>query len=56
MGYQPVARQLPTQGDTQARNEHMRTFLRGVGFEPMIPVFERGNTVIVVGNSIKSTN
>jgi hypothetical protein len=45
MGAQPATRPLPTHGRTQTQNKRTQTFMRRVGFEPMIPVFERTKTV-----------
>jgi hypothetical protein len=44
-GNKPVARQLPTHRTTQAQNKRAQTSMPQVGFEPMIPVFERAKTV-----------
>jgi hypothetical protein len=45
MGDQPVARPLPTHRTTQTQNKGTQTFMPWVGFEPMIPVFERAKKV-----------
>jgi hypothetical protein len=45
MGDQPVTRLLPTHRTTQTQNKCTQTSMPQVGFEPMIPVFERGKTV-----------
>jgi hypothetical protein len=45
MGYQPVAWPLPTHRTTQTQNKLTQTSTPQVGFEPMIPVFERAKTV-----------
>jgi hypothetical protein len=42
---QPVARPLPTHRTTQTQTKRTQTFMPQVGFEPMIPVFERAKTV-----------
>jgi hypothetical protein len=42
MGDQPNARLLPTQDNT--KTEQTQTYMPQVGFEPMIPVFERAKT------------
>jgi hypothetical protein len=42
---QTVARPLPTHRTTQAENKSTETSMPRVGFEPMIPVFERTKTV-----------
>jgi hypothetical protein len=44
MGYQPVARPLPT----QTQNKQRTTSMPWVGLEPTIPAFERANTVHVL--------
>jgi hypothetical protein len=44
-GDQPVARPLPTHRTTQTQNKCKKTSMHGVGFEPMIPVFEWAKTV-----------
>jgi hypothetical protein len=44
-GDQPVARPLPTQRTTQTQNKHTQTSMPRVGYEPMIPVFERAKTL-----------
>jgi hypothetical protein len=44
-GDQPVARPLPTRGTTQTQNKRTQTYMPRVGFEPIIPVFERTKTV-----------
>jgi hypothetical protein len=44
-GDQPVARPPPTHRTTQTQNKRTHTFMPRVGFEPMIPAFERANTV-----------
>jgi hypothetical protein len=38
---QPVARPLPTHKAMQTQNKRTQTSMPRVGFEPMIPVFER---------------
>jgi hypothetical protein len=45
MGDQPVARPLPTHRTTQTQKKRRHTSMPWVGFEPMIPVFERAKTV-----------
>jgi hypothetical protein len=45
MGDQPVARQLPTHITVQTHEKGKKTSMPRVGFEPTIPVFERGKTV-----------
>jgi hypothetical protein len=42
---QPVARPVPTHRTTQTQNNRTQTSMPQVGFEPMIPVFERAKTV-----------
>jgi hypothetical protein len=44
-GDQPIVRVLPIHGTTQTQNKHTQTSRPRVGFEPMIPVFERAKTV-----------
>jgi hypothetical protein len=44
-GDQPIARPLPTHRTTQPQNKRTQTSMPQVGFEPMIPVFERAKTV-----------
>jgi hypothetical protein len=44
MGDQPVARPLSTHRTTQTQNKGTQTPMPRVGFEPMIPVFERAKT------------
>jgi hypothetical protein len=45
-GDQSVARSLPTHRTTQTQNKHtIQTSMPWVGFEPMIPAFERAKTV-----------
>jgi hypothetical protein len=41
-GNQPVARPLLTHRTTQTKNKLTQTSMPRVGFEPMIPTFERG--------------
>jgi hypothetical protein len=57
-GDQPVTRPLPTHRTTQTQKKRIYTSMPRVGFEPMIPVFERAKTVraldrvtIVIGSS-----
>jgi hypothetical protein len=45
LGDQPIARPLPTHRTTQTQNKHIQMSMPQVGFEPMIPVFERTKTV-----------
>jgi hypothetical protein len=45
MGDQPVARLLPAHRTAKPQNKHTQISTPQVGFEPMIPVFERVNTV-----------
>jgi hypothetical protein len=45
MGYQPVARPLLTYRATQTQNKNIHAFITRMGFEPIIPVFERAKTV-----------
>jgi hypothetical protein len=47
-GDQPVARTIPTQRTTQTQNKRTQTSIHRVGFEPMIPVFERVKVVLVL--------
>jgi hypothetical protein len=42
---QPIARLLPAHRTAQTQNIHTQTSMLQVGFEPMIPVFERAKTV-----------
>jgi hypothetical protein len=58
-GDQPVARPLPRHRTTQTQNKRTQTSMPRVGFEPMIPVFERAKTVhaldraaTVIGNQV----
>jgi hypothetical protein len=44
-GDQPVARLLPTYRITQTEYKRTDSYMPQVGFEPMIPVFERAKTV-----------
>jgi hypothetical protein len=44
-GDQPVTRPLPTHKITQTQNKRTQTSMPRVGFEPMIPLFERTETV-----------
>jgi hypothetical protein len=44
-GDQSVARPLPTHSTTQTRNKRRQTSMPRVGFESMIPAFERTKTV-----------
>jgi hypothetical protein len=44
-GDELVARPLPTHRTTQTQNNSIQTSMTRVGFEPMIPVFERAKTV-----------
>jgi hypothetical protein len=43
-GNQPVARTLPTHRTTKTQNKRIQTSVPSVGFEPMIPAFERAKT------------
>jgi hypothetical protein len=43
-GGQPIARPLPIQRTTQIQNKRTQTSMPRVGFEPMIPEFERAKT------------
>jgi hypothetical protein len=60
---QPVSRPLHTHRTTQTQNKFIQTSMPRVGFEPIIPVFERAKTVhtldravIVIGVwNVKST-
>jgi hypothetical protein len=45
-GDQPITRPLPTHRTTQTQNKRTQTSMPQVGFEPMIPVFERAKTSI----------
>jgi hypothetical protein len=45
MREQPVARPLSTHRTTQTQNKRTQTSMPQLGFEPTIPVFERGKTV-----------
>jgi hypothetical protein len=42
---EPVARPLHTHKTTQTQNKDTQTFMARVGFEPMIPAFERAKTM-----------
>jgi hypothetical protein len=42
---QPVARPQPTHRTIQTQNKRIQTSMSQVGFEPIIPVFERAKTV-----------
>jgi len=53
MGDQPNARPLPTHRTTQHKNAN--TSMPGVGFKPMIPVFEQPKTVCVSHQSAVGT-
>jgi hypothetical protein len=44
-GDQPVARPLPAHRTTQTQNKRTQTFMPEVGFELMIPVFDRSKIV-----------
>jgi hypothetical protein len=44
-GDQPIARPLSTHRTTQTQNKHIQTSMPWVGFEPMIPAFERAKWV-----------
>jgi hypothetical protein len=44
-GDQPIARPLSTHGTAQTQNKRRQTSMPRVGFEPMIPVFERAKKV-----------
>jgi hypothetical protein len=44
-GDQPVERPLPIHRTTQTQNKSTQTSMPRVGFESMIPVFERAKTV-----------
>jgi hypothetical protein len=44
-GDQHVARPLSTHRTIEIQNKHIQTSMSRVGFEPMIPVFERAKTV-----------
>jgi hypothetical protein len=44
-GDQPVARQLPARRTTETQNKRIRTSMPLMGFEPLIPVFERSKMV-----------
>jgi hypothetical protein len=44
-GDQPVTKPLPAHSTAQTQNKRTRTFMPQVGFEPIIPVFERAKTV-----------
>jgi hypothetical protein len=50
-GDQPVARSLPTHRATQTQYKGIQTSIPQVGFEPMIPVFERAKTVHALGRA-----
>jgi hypothetical protein len=51
-GDQLIARPLPTHRTTQTQNKRTQTFLPGVGFEPMIPAFERRKTVHALDRAV----
>jgi hypothetical protein len=44
-GDKPVARQLAAHRKAKTKNKHTQTSMPQVGFEPMIPVFERAKSV-----------
>jgi hypothetical protein len=44
-GDQPVAKPLPAHRTVLTQNKYTQTFMPHVGFELMIPVFERAKTV-----------
>jgi hypothetical protein len=44
-GDQPLARPRPTRRTTKTQNKRTQTSMPSVGFEPMIPAFERAKTV-----------
>jgi hypothetical protein len=45
MGDQPIASPLPAHRTAQTQNKRTHTSMTQLGFEPMIPVFERAQTV-----------
>jgi hypothetical protein len=54
-GDQPVARPLPVHRTAQTQNKRTQTSMRQVGFEPMIPVFERAKTVLALDRAATVT-
>jgi hypothetical protein len=50
-GDQPVARALPMHRTTKTQNNHTQTYMPRVGFELMIPVFERPKTFYVLDSA-----
>jgi hypothetical protein len=54
-GDQAVARPLLTRRTTQTQNERTQTSMRGVGFKPTIPVFERAKTVHALDRAVTVT-
>jgi hypothetical protein len=55
MGDQPVARPLPTHKTTQTQNKRTETPMPWAGLDPIIPVFERAETVHVVDRAATVT-
>jgi hypothetical protein len=51
-GDQPVARPLPAHRTAQTQNKRTQTSMLLVGFEPMIPVFERAKTVHALDRAV----
>jgi hypothetical protein len=51
-GDQPVAMPLPTHRTTQTQNKHTETYVSEVGFELMIPVFERAKRVHALDRAV----
>jgi hypothetical protein len=54
-GDQPVVRPLPTHKTKQTQNKRTRTSMALVGFELMIPTFERAEKVHVLDRSATVT-
>jgi hypothetical protein len=54
-GDQPVARPLPIYRTTQHRKTRTHIYMPQVGFEPVIPVFERPKTVRALDRSAIGT-
>jgi hypothetical protein len=51
-GDEPVLRPLPRHRTTQTQNESKQISVPRVGFEPMIPLFERAKTVHVLDRAV----
>jgi hypothetical protein len=51
MGDQPFAKPLSAHRKAQTQNKRTQTYMPRVGYEPMIPVFERAKTVHALNHS-----